>query len=425
MSTRLLQALPLWGSFVTNGVGMFAAGLMIGAFPWFWFTSGGSATTAGFIAATFHAGVALGLFSGGLLIDRLGPRPVLLSTDFASAAAFGLACASLVLTQGNIWPTVGLVAIGLMLGAPGNVAQDSRTPALARMADMPLGRANGSRDLTSQLGQVIGPILGVLLVELTGLAGVLLLVSVILLTVFLVDLVLFPAFRKAEVGASHGSGSPFSCILGSAGLKAIIVLAVIVISALNAINDLIGPSLALLHEVGATGLSAFFGMLGAGLVIAMLSYTAVGYRYDGRKLLLGGLATAAVGLLFISVPYVYGYYIGALVLGLGLGPLWAIVLGTVQRTVPLTLRAGVIGLLGGAVLIAQPLASVTVGTLVDTVGPSITIFGFALLVASATVIASRNKGLSILVDAKLQKKRSKQVMEEPEPGAGSVEPSRL
>ncbi|HEY7803134.1 MAG TPA: hypothetical protein VIC30_01650, partial [Orrella sp.] len=254
---------------------------------------------------------------------------------------------------------------------------------------------------------------------------VLLLVSVILLVVFLVDLVLFPAFRKAEVGASHGNGSPFGYILSSAGLKAIIVLAVIVISALNAINDLIGPSLALLHDVGATGLSAFFGMLGAGLVIAMLSYTVVGYRGNGRKLLLGGLATAAVGLLLISVPFVYGYYIGALVLGLGLGPLWAIVLSAVQRTVPLTLRAGVIGLLGGAVLIAQPLASVTVGTLVDTVGPSMTIFGFALLVASATLIASQNKGLGILVDAKLHKKPMRQMMEEPQPSERGVEPSRL
>lgn len=403
MSARLSNARPLLGSFVTNGLGMFAAGLMIGAFPWFWFSNGGSATTAGFIAAIFHAGVAFGLFSGGMLIDRLGPRPVLLSTDLASAAAFGVACASFMVTQGNIWPTIGLVAFGLMLGAPGNVAQDSRIPVLARMANMPLGRANGLRDLTSQLGQVIGPITGVLLVELTGLAGVLFLVSVILVTVFLVDFVLFPAFRRPEVETSHGRSNLSGYIARSSGLKAITILATIVISALNAINDLIGPSLALLHKVGATGLSMFFAMLGAGLVIAMLSYTAVGYRYNGHKLLLGGLATAALGLLSISVPSVYGYYAGALVLGLGLGPLWAIVLGSVQRTVPLTLRAGVIGLLGGVVLIVQPLASASVGALVDTVGPFMTILGFGLLVASATLIASKSKGLRILLDVKLQK----------------------
>jgi MFS family permease len=387
---------------------MLAAGLMVGAFPWFWFTSGGSATTAGFIAAAFHGGAALGLLTGGLLIDRLGPRPVLLSTDIASAVAFGAACASLMLYEGGLWPTVGCVALGLMLGAPGNVAQDSRVPALARLACMPLGRANGLRDLTSQLGQVIGPIAGVLLVEIGGLAGVLFLVSAILLVVFMVDVALFPAFRKTEGDASQGTNSPLAYMASNAGLKVIIMLAVLVIAALNAINDLIGPSLALLHNIGAKGLSVFFAMLGAGVLLAIVSYSAVGYRYDARRLLFFGLTMVSLGLFLVSLPLVFGFYAGAMVLGLGLGPLWAIVLGAVQRTVPLALRAGVIGMLGGAVLIAQPFASATLGGVVDAIGPSMTIFGFALILACATLIASRSKGLLMLVDAKLEKTSTRQ-----------------
>lgn len=408
MNSRLVNSLPLWGSFATNGLGMLAAGLMVGAFPWFWFTSGGSATTAGFIAAAFHGGAALGLLTGGLLIDRLGPRPVLLSTDIASAVAFGAACASLMLYEGGLWPTVGCVALGLMLGAPGNVAQDSRVPALARLACMPLGRANGLRDLTSQLGQVIGPIAGVLLVEIGGLAGVLFLVSAILLVVFMVDVALFPAFRKTEGDASQGTNSPLAYMASNAGLKVIIMLAVLVIAALNAINDLIGPSLALLHNIGAKGLSVFFAMLGAGVLLAIVSYSAVGYRYDARRLLFFGLTMVSLGLFLVSLPLVFGFYAGAMVLGLGLGPLWAIVLGAVQRTVPLALRAGVIGMLGGAVLIAQPFASATLGGVVDAIGPSMTIFGFALILACATLIASRSKGLLMLVDAKLEKTSTRQ-----------------
>lgn len=408
MNSRLVNSLPLWGSFATNGLGMFAAGLMMGAFPWFWFTSGGSATTAGFIAAAFHGGAALGLLTGGLLIDRLGPRPVLLSTDIASAAAFGAACASLILFEGSVWPTVAFVALGLMLGAPGNVAQDSRVPALARLASMPLGRANGLRDLTSQLGQVFGPIAGVLLVELAGLATVLFLVSAILLLVFMVDMAVFPAFRKVEADASQGHVNPMAYLVSNAGLKVIIMLAVLLISALNAINNLIGPLLAILHDVGATGLSVFYGVLGAGVLLSIVSYSSVGYRYDGRLLLFLGLSMVALGLFLISLPMVSGFYTGALVLGFGLGPLWAIVLGAVQRTVPLTLRAGVIGLLGGAVLIAQPLASVTVGAVVDAIGPSTTIFGFALIIAFATLVASRCKGLFVLVDLKRERKSDSQ-----------------
>jgi predicted MFS family arabinose efflux permease len=404
MSTRLVNSLPLWGSFATNGLGMFAAGLMMGAFPWFWFSSGGSATTAGFIAAAFHGGAALGLLTGGVLIDRLGPRPVLLSTDLASAVAFAAACASLFLSEGSVWPTVAFVALGLMLGAPGNVAQDSRVPALARLAGMPLGRANGLRDLTSQLGQVIGPIAGVLLVEIAGLATVLFLVSAILLLVFMVDVVVFPAFRRTEADTAQGDVNPMAYIVSNTGLKVIIMLAVLLISALSAINNLIGPLLAIVHDVGATGLSVFFGVLGAGVLLSILSYSSFGYRYDGRLLLFFGFSMVAVGLFLISLPMIVGFYAGALVLGFGLGPLWPIVLGAVQRTVPLTLRAGVIGLLGGAVLIAQPIASATVGGVVDAFGPSTTILGFAVVIGCATLIASRSQGLFILVDVKLEKR---------------------
>jgi len=406
MANRSSGKGPLWGSLTTNGLGMFAAGLMIGAFPWFWFTQGGSALGAGIIAATFHTGIALGLFTGGRLIDKLGPRPVLLWTDFASAIAFAGAGLGYMWMEGSLWPVILFVSLGLLFGAPGNVAQDSRMPALARLACVQLGRANGLRDLASQVGQVTGPILGVLLVEFAGLQTVLLTVSLILLLVFLLDMVFFPAFRLTHDCQANSGGGSFAYLTGHSGLKTMIVLAILVIGALNAINDIIAPSLALLHDLGASGLSVFFAMLGCGLVTSQLSYIAIGFRFSARRLLLGGLTLAAIGLFCIGMPSVVGYYCGAVLLGFGLGPLWAIVLGAIQRTVPTVLRAGVIGLLGGIVLIVQPLVSVTVGTLVQTVGSSVAIIGFSLLVGFACLSAARSQSLAFMLDGKLSGKVS-------------------
>lgn len=392
----LIEKSGLWGALISAGFGALALGIAVGALPWAWLASGGGATGAGLIAGALYGAAAVGLALGGPWTDRAAARTVLLATDGAAAVVLGIAALLAATGSAGLVAAAGAAAVALLANAPGSIVQDLRLPVLARRAGVPAARANALRDAVSQVGQVVGPVAGVLIHEASGLAAVLIAATAAMGLAGLVDAATFPRFRRPAADAVRRAASvPLPPDL-RAGLVAIAAVAVVVVGALGAVDDVVAPALFSGHDDGAAGLARFLAWTGAGGLLSLSAYLVWGHRLDGRSLMATGLAASAVGLAWIAGAGGATGIAGPLLLGVGIGPAWAIVLGALQRRAPRASRGRAIGWLGAAVMTTQPAVSAAAGPAVDAVGPEPVLAGLAALVALAAGACARAPALSIL-----------------------------
>lgn len=395
-------SLPLFGSIFTNGLSMLAAGILIMALPWAYLSAGGSATGAGFMAAALHFPLALGLLLGGRLVDAYGPRPVLMATNFATLllAAAGAALAY----YSPSWIVVVLCALANLAGAPGGVAQDSRVPELARLARMPLERANGLRDIAGNIGQLGGPAGGVLLVESAGVPGALGVAAALLAVIALVDAWLFPAFRQRKRAATSASAKRkaagqggFSLLWRDSALRTVAGLGVLLVSVFFSLDEVLAPNLAVSSGMGGNALAMFLATVGMCALAGTGLFTLYGNRLKGRLVLLAGIFLAAAGFVVLSVaPPQWGFHLAPVLIGFGIGPLWPTVVTFIHRRVPVSQRGGVIGGLAGVALMAQPVAALVAGPAVDVMGAQGLLWLVTGLVVTVALAAPALPGLHAL-----------------------------
>jgi predicted MFS family arabinose efflux permease len=158
---------------------------------------------------------------GGPLVDRLGFKRSSVLADLTSAAA--VAAVPLLHLAGllQFWQLVVLVFLLSSLNAQGDTARYALVPFLADRARMPIERANGADRAIVRLGQVVGPIVGGILIAAIGAANVLFvdaatfLVSAILVTVGCRGPPTAPGGPKPRVGAVTWPSSARAC--GSCG----------------------------------------------------------------------------------------------------------------------------------------------------------------------------------------------------------------
>lgn len=380
---------PLLASIVTSAASTGAGGIVTMAVAWSLLSSGVSPAYAGVAAACLALPVALAMAVGGRLVDRFGARPVLMASNLLSLVAALAALLLLAARPDAVIAIVALLAVANGVGAPGLIAQDARLPQLARLAGLNLERANGLRDIASQMGQIGGPALGVLAVEFVELAGALGMAVALLTLIAVVDALFFPRTRSAprSVLPAASAASPFGRILRDPALRAVVLLALPLVAIFTSLDEILAPTLALSAGLGGIALTVFLALAGVAAFASAAAFATAGHRMEKRSIVIGGVAVAAAGLIALwALPTREAFVVAPVLIGLGIGPLWPAMLTAIQRRVPRAELGGVIGALSAVALLAQPASSLASG-------PAVAVFGAETV---ALVVAVTVGGLALL-----------------------------
>ena len=353
--------------------------------------------------------LALGMAGGGYLVDRLGARPVLLATDGMSTLT-AAAAAAIVLTGGPPWLMVTLLALSNFSGSPGSVAQDARIPELAHLARIPLERANALREIAGTLGQLGGPAGGVVLVELLGLGPTLAVAAGMLLVIWVVDLLTFPSFPKPA--SNLPASSPLAGVrhlIQDRGLRVLTGLGILLVSVFHSLDEVLAPNLALSSGSGGYALAGFLALAAVSALSSATAYAAWGTRLNARVIFLGGIGCSALGFVLLTVlPGQLGLMLAPIGIGIGIGPLWPIVITAVQQQTAPELRGSVIGTLTAVVLLAQPAAALIAAPCVLWLGPWGLTLALTCAVVVVAVVAPFLSGLTTLLAQRVTAKTLQQ-----------------
>lgn len=276
-------------------------------------------------------------FAGGVLIDRFSRRRLAMVTDLLRAIAFALL--ALLASSGNaeVWMIVVFAfAIGTCAAAF-NAALMSFVPSVVRPQDLTV--ANGRMAISQQIAFATGPVLGALLVDLTGFTTAFMVNAGTFVVSAISLLVAQPLIRQQRAGQSTflsqlAEGLAFIwktkvlryTVLGAAGTNFVTAL-------FESTILLMGETVFGMEDASAVGW--MLGALGAGGVVGALTAAGVIRRI--------GLGRAAV--------------VGLVVFGAGLSTM------ALQRTIPTISVAAFLGFIG------VPWLNVAIVTIRQNVSP--------------------------------------------------------
>ncbi|WP_158088796.1 MFS transporter [Thermoactinospora rubra] len=279
------------------------------ALPWLVLSSGGGPGLLGVVLACFGVSRALAIPAGGILADRFGPRTVMLVTD---AVRFGLIMVLGTLAS-SMPPTFAVLApISAALGICGGVfvpASFALLPTVLPEKDLAAG--NSMSSVATQLGTLLGPALGGILIAGLGQVPALFAVA----SAYLVSAAALLAFRPpnadpaGEAAVASGAVTFRAVLLRGRFLQVVLVAALIGNAVYAGAVEVALPTLAH-RDFGAAGYGILLTGLGAGMIIgALLARWTVPRLRVGYVVMLLGLT---MGASVAAVPFAGGLA-GALV----------------------------------------------------------------------------------------------------------------
>jgi MFS family permease len=136
------------------------------ALPWLVLSDGGSAASLGIVLACYGIPRALLTVPGGSLTDRFSPRLVMLSADFARCA---LTVVFVVLAATHVSSLAALAPVAVLLGSCSALFMPASMAMMPSLIDSSgLTSANSVYASFVQLGSMLGPAIGGILVATTG-----------------------------------------------------------------------------------------------------------------------------------------------------------------------------------------------------------------------------------------------------------------
>src|SRR5699024_4594274 len=148
--------LGLYGLLAANALSLSGTRLSMIALPWFVVTSTGSATHTGVAAFAQMAPYVMAKALAGPLVDRLGPRRVIITAELSAAAAIGVI---------PVLQLLGLLPFGVLLvtvallgltSGPADGAKQALIPDVAVRAQVPLERVTGLVGSIERLASTVG-----------------------------------------------------------------------------------------------------------------------------------------------------------------------------------------------------------------------------------------------------------------------------
>jgi DHA3 family macrolide efflux protein-like MFS transporter len=365
MKTFLL----IWIGQVFSSVGSVAARFAI---IWWIASLTGSATALATAAIMDQApAVLLGTFAGAL-VDRWDRKRMLIVSDTLMALA-ALVLAALFWTgRIQVWHVFAVMLFRSVVFAFYSPAMGVVTTLL--VPERHLTRVAGMNQMLQGGTNIIGPVLGALLLAWLPLHGIML-VDVVTAAIAVAPL-LFVAVprpaasaRKQSVLADVRDGARY--VRAWPGL-------VIALSAAVLANFLISPTFSLMPLLvkdhfggGAVQLSWMESAMGVGIILGGLALSVWGGFKKKVQTMLVGVASTGAGILLIGLapqPAIYAAVAGMFITGLSLafvnGPMFALL----QSAVATEMQGRVFGLVGTLSGIAAPLGLAVAGPVADVIG---------------------------------------------------------
>ena len=196
-------------------------------YPWLVYDLTGSASWMGVVAFITLAPAIVGSAFGRLIAERLGIRRIaVLSVGFGAAAAV-MAALLYSLDSLTIGLLVTLAFYGAFLDGPGSVAIEARVPEIARLARMPLLRANAIDDLVDSGAAIVGPAIAAVLVAVVDTSTLLWFIAAINAAAAVLVMLSLPQFRlrQASSAATAEFTAALRIIFGSVRLRTALLLA--------------------------------------------------------------------------------------------------------------------------------------------------------------------------------------------------------
>jgi MFS family permease len=287
----------------------------------------------GVLSASFAIAPLVLAVPSGHAVDRLGERRVML----AGSLLICLAAGTFVLFGGGV---AGLVAGSVLLGV-GHLCSVVGQQALVANRT-PSGRhdtAFGYYTFAASLGQALGPSLilvfggartipatGAIFVSTLGLAGVLLVVT----------LLLRPS-RHGRIDAAAGTGN-VRTLLRRPGLARALIVSCVVLAAVD-ITLVYLPALGTERGIASGTVGALLTLRAVASMLSRLFLGRLSHRLGRRRLLLGSVALSAAGMALAVVPMpVWALAVVVAAIGLGLGAGQPLTMSWLAESTPPGLR---------------------------------------------------------------------------------------
>jgi MFS family permease len=371
-------------------------GISIVAFPWLALQHDDSARDASIVAAAMTLPLVFSTLVAGTAVDFFGRRRVSLVSDSLSCTAvaavpliawfFGRAAI-------NVADLSVLSFFAAAFDPAGTTARQSMLPEAAARADWSLDRTNSIYEAILNLGFMVGPGIGGLMIATVG--GV----NTMWITggCFGLSLLAIAALRLEGAGKPHHAARPDGLMSGIAeGLRFVWNLRVL--RTLGLIDLVVGalylPMESVLfpkyftdrHQPAQLG-SALMA-LAVGGVVGALGYAVVSNHTRRRTAVLVATLTfgaATAGIAFL--PPLPVILVLCAVTGLVYGPIQPIYNYVMQTRAPHHLRGRVVGVMTGLTYAAGPLGLLVAGPLADAAGLKVTFLTLAVPILLIGVVA--------------------------------------
>jgi MFS family permease len=393
---------PFLALMTANAVRQVGSMMTAVAVPWLVLETTSSAAKVGLTGVAIAIGWVAPSVLGGPLVDRLGLRRTSVTTD----ALGGLAVAGIAILQLlgilQFWQLLVLVFLMSSFNAQGDTARFALIPDLANGASMSLERANSADRGIARAGQLIGPVLGGVLISILGTPEVLLAnAAAFIASAFLVT-IRVPSADTSPSGSDQPATREKYIAELSEGLRFVVgnrlILSMILLALIGNFFDV--PLMSVVLPVYAmevfdspTSLGLMVGSFAAGALAGTVLYGAIGRGLSRRKLFLWGwLLTALVvyGALSAQLPLA-GIVLAGVVGGIIAGPINPIVETVVHENTPPQLMGRAFGALTAFAQAGIPFGAAIAGIAIEGGGliPTIAVMGAVYAVVVVLMFANQ------------------------------------
>jgi MFS family permease len=362
-----------------------------------------------YVQGTNGTGIAIGLL---LLVDSL---PALLSpitgvfSDRVDQRRLLAACEiaqCLLVVVILVWlPPLAVLLVLLFLKATAATIADpaARSAVPALVVDSDLVAANAMLGGLRQIADVVGPLLGGVLVATVNVRGALG-VDAVSFVVGAILLLRLPALRPAlvddhkETGVLRASWAGLRYLVSHPVARALAVAFFLV--GLSGADDVALPFLARDLGAGDVGIGAIYAASAAGMVVGFALLLRVTRSFSPARGFVAGAAIAGLGNALTGIAPAIAIAIGfQLVRGLGTALLDTNLQTLLQRSVERPMLGRVFANVYGAVGIAAGFSVILGGVLLDATSPGTVLVVAGLLAIAASIVAAmllreRNPGLT-------------------------------